>query len=94
MPEGLRRELCDLLDRKSVLGRDWRYVAECLKFSHHDIQKIDQSSEKMSHILEYMEHNLFEIKHLVDVLRQVCRYDCMELLKKHGVYGVVLESGG
>lgn len=88
MPQKLRRRLCEELDHKTGLGKDWSLVAEYLEMEPNVIKKIEEFPEKMSHVLQHMEHSMKNIQDLVDILEKMGRMDCIYIMMEEGVDGI------
>ena len=88
MPSKMRRKLAESLNQETALDRDWRQVAECLDMGNDVVKRIRDSPDKMSLILEEMEHNAMQVKDLVDILLKIGRKDCVKILEEEGVCDV------
>ena len=83
-----RRELSDLLNKHNHIGNDWRLVAEKLDFDNDTITKINTAPDQMSVVLDQMQHRMQPIHMLVEILNEMRRLDCIEILRKGGIVDI------
>lgn len=82
IPYNLRRELILLLDPNSVLGNDWRVLAEALGVDAQ-IPMLRTRCNPTDCLLEEVEHQGKSLDWLADVLEERRRLDAASVIREH-----------
>ncbi len=88
LPLQARRELSDVLNHDSIIGKDWRSVAEVLEMGNSVYKNIEKENEKMKHIFKWMQHNAMLIGHLFKIFLQIESKVCIRILAESGITGI------
>ena len=83
IPPRLSCKLVRQLNVPDALGRDWTAVADCLNLTYEEMVECSADNYKMDYMLDLMVQQNYRIENLLKILKQIKRYDVVELFTCH-----------